>query len=147
MYGDLEEIPVYAKAGAIIPLGPKVTWGGIDNPAILNVHIFAGASNSFNLYEDDGETNGYKDGKFALTPISVNWSVNQGNVRVGPVNGDTTLIPAQRVYKLIIHGIKKPKSCEFQLNGAIHEVPVRYNDTTEMLDVDGVTLSPEMSYL
>ncbi len=57
IYGRLADIPLFAKAGAIVPLGPRVGWGGIDNPSELHVHVFAGADHTFTLYEDDGETN------------------------------------------------------------------------------------------
>ena len=66
----LEDIPVYAKAGAIVPLAPKVGWGGIDNPKELDIYIFPGADNSFELYEDDGETTDYQRGKYAITRFS-----------------------------------------------------------------------------
>jgi alpha-glucosidase (family GH31 glycosyl hydrolase) len=32
VYGGLDEIPVFARAGAIVPLGPRVGWGGVDAP-------------------------------------------------------------------------------------------------------------------
>jgi len=63
----LEDIPVYAKAGAIVPLAPKIGWGGLDNPTELDIYVFPGADNSFALYEDDGETTDYERGKYAIT--------------------------------------------------------------------------------
>ena len=56
IYGSLEDIPVFAKAGAIVPVAPLPAWGGIENPSHLRVHIFPGADNRFELYEDDGKT-------------------------------------------------------------------------------------------
>ena len=85
----LEDIPVFAKAGAIIPLAPKVGWGGIDNPKELDIYIFPGADNSFELYEDDGETTDYQRGKYAITRFSL-----QGNTfTIHPAEGDLESYP------------------------------------------------------
>ena len=67
----LEDIPVYAKAGAIVPLAPKVGWGGIENPKELDLYVFPGADNRFELYEDDGETTDYQRGKYAITAFTL----------------------------------------------------------------------------
>jgi alpha-glucosidase (family GH31 glycosyl hydrolase) len=97
---DLEDIPVFAKAGAIVPLAPKVGWGGIDNPAELDIHVFAGADNTFELYEDDGETMDYEKGKYAITRFSL-----QGDaLTIHPTAGDRSVIPSTRSYCLHIHG-------------------------------------------
>jgi alpha-glucosidase (family GH31 glycosyl hydrolase) len=45
--GKLDDIPVFAKAGAIIPLGPRVKWGGIEAPKELRLELFPGADNRF----------------------------------------------------------------------------------------------------
>ena len=73
VYGDWSDIPVFAKAGAIVPLGPQVGWGGVENPAELTLHIFAGADGQFVLYEDDGATTAYQQGHAAQTPFTLTW--------------------------------------------------------------------------
>src|SRR5690606_26094417 len=73
VYGDWSQIPVLAKAGAIVPLGPLAGWGGVENPAEMAVHVFPGADGQFTLYEDDGETVAYARGSYAETPFVQNW--------------------------------------------------------------------------
>jgi alpha-glucosidase (family GH31 glycosyl hydrolase) len=68
-YTALEDIPLYAKAGAIVPLQERRRWGGIANPQEIELLVFPGADGSFELYEDDGVTTDYQNGKFALTRI------------------------------------------------------------------------------
>jgi len=99
----LKDIPVYAKAGAIVPLAPKVGWGGIDNPTELDIYIFSGADNAFDLYEDDGETTDYQKGKYAITKFSL----KDGIFTVHPVQGDLSVIPAQRTYRIHLRGINE----------------------------------------
>jgi len=97
---SLEDIPVFAKAGAIVPLAPKVGWGGIDNPTELDIHLFPGTDNTFDLYEDDGETTDYERGKYAITRFSL-----QGNqFTIHPAMGDQSVIPSTRTYRIHIHG-------------------------------------------
>ena len=106
----LEDIPVFAKAGAIIPLAPKPHWGGLDNPTEIDIHIFPGANreaspqrsergNTFDLYEDDGETTDYELGKYAITCFEL-----KGNsFTIHPAQGDLSLLPTQRTYRIHIN--------------------------------------------
>ena len=105
----LEDIPVYAKAGAIIPLAPKVTWGGLDNPTELDIYIFPGADNTFDLYEDDGETTDYQHGKYAIT----RFSLKDGVFTVHPTQGDLSVIPARRTYRIHLRGVNEKDHFEF----------------------------------
>ena len=99
----LEDIPVYAKAGAIVPLAPKVGWGGLENPKELDLYVFPGADNRFELYEDDGETTDYQRGKYAITPFTLEKNV----FTIHRTMGDTSLIPAQRTYRVHLRGDRK----------------------------------------
>jgi alpha-glucosidase (family GH31 glycosyl hydrolase) len=91
---SLEDIPVYAKAGAIVPLAPKVGWGGLDNPTELDLYIFPGADNTFDLYEDDGETTDYQRGKYAIT----RFELKGDTFTIHPAEGDLSVIPSKRTY-------------------------------------------------
>ena len=95
----LEDIPVYAKAGAIVPLAPKVGWGGIENPTELDIYIFPGADNTFDLYEDDGETTDYQRGKYAITCFEL----KDDTFTIHPALGDISVIPTQRTYRIHIN--------------------------------------------
>ncbi|MEP7136021.1 MAG: TIM-barrel domain-containing protein [Chloroflexota bacterium] len=95
----LEDILVYAKAGAIVPLAPKVGWGGLANPTELDVHIYPGADNSFDLYEDDGETIDYQHGKYAIT----RFELKDNTFTIHPAQGDPSVIPTQRTYRIYIN--------------------------------------------
>jgi Alpha-glucosidases, family 31 of glycosyl hydrolases len=61
LYRTLEEIPVLAKAGAIIPMTEKISALDVEsNPDELTVRVYAGADNTFALYEDDNTTMAYE---------------------------------------------------------------------------------------
>ncbi|MBO5936886.1 MAG: DUF5110 domain-containing protein, partial [Clostridia bacterium] len=64
MYRGLESIPVFAKEGAIIPLATDDRNNDSSNPKDMTIRIYRG-TNTFDLYEDDGESNEFKNGNFA----------------------------------------------------------------------------------
>ncbi len=128
----LEDIPVYAKVGAIIPLAPKVGWGGIDNPKELEIYIFPGADNTFELYEDDGESTDYQRGKYAITHFSL-----QDNLfTIHPAEGDLSLIPANRIYRIHLRGVDS--STKASVSG-------KYNPALHTLSLEPISLMPKES--
>jgi len=142
LYGALDEIPVLARAGAIVPLGPEAGWSGLANPGDLVVHIFPGADNAFELYEDDGETQAYLAGKHCVTPLLQAWLGDRLEFTIAPAEGDTTLVPARRTYRLVFHGIRPPDDVQLSVSGTNHSPGLAYDDLGEALTVTGVTLEP-----
>ncbi len=141
-YGGLDEIPVLAKAGAIVPLGPRVAWGGIGNPDELTLYIFPGADNRFELYEDDGETQAYQAGKYAITPFGQSWHGDRLECTIGPATGDLAQIPAARAYRLVIRGVRRPEEVRLAINGAEQTSGFTYDEATETVTLDKVSLRP-----
>jgi alpha-glucosidase (family GH31 glycosyl hydrolase) len=125
----LEDIPVFAQAGAIVPLAPKVGWGGLDNPRELDIYIFPGAVNCFELYEDDGETVDYQNGKYAITPFTL----ENNKFTIHAATGDTSLIPAQRTYRIHIRGVDENMSAS---------LPGKYDSATRTFSLEPFTLAP-----
>jgi hypothetical protein len=142
IYGDLSTIPVFAKAGAIVPLGPEVGWGGVTNPETLIVHIFAGADNQLILYEDDGETTEYQHGHSALTTFQQQWQDGTLIFMITPVIGDCAVIPSARTLQLVVHGIVKPDHITLTFNEETLIPSGKYDSLTETLTVTIETVRP-----
>ncbi|MGB8646746.1 MAG: TIM-barrel domain-containing protein [Anaerolineae bacterium] len=140
LYGGLDEIPVIARTGAIIPLGPRAGWGGTGNPAELTVEIFPGADNRFELYEDDGETTAYQQGRFARTPFESRWHGDAIEFTIGAVNGEASLAPSPRTYHLRLHGIRRPDHVRLMVNSVAQEVHGEYDPAGEVWAVTDVVL-------
>jgi len=100
IYGDLTDIPLFAKEGAIVPLAPLSSTNGADLPSHLDVYIFSGADNQFKLYEDDGETNKYLQGDYAITPFLLCEEPDQLKFIIGPVEG--SIIDMTKSIKLFL---------------------------------------------
>jgi alpha-glucosidase len=66
----LGRIPVFVRAGAIVPKGPVVQHTGERALDEVHVHLYQGPESSFTLYEDDGSSFDYTAGVFLRTRIS-----------------------------------------------------------------------------
>jgi alpha-glucosidase (family GH31 glycosyl hydrolase) len=142
-HGRLDEIPVFAHAGAIVPLGPKVGWGGLENPAELDLHVFAGANNEFILYEDDGETTSYQDGAYCLTAFTQEWEANKMAFRISAVSGQTQFAPEKRQYQIFVYGLQEPETVQLQINGQESACRFAYHADLQKLVIYTVELSRE----
>jgi len=101
LHGELQDIPVFAKAGALIPLTPAVAWGGIQNPHEIELHCFPGADNRFELFEDDGADS------FSITPIQSNWDEERWQIEIGAASGSLAHLPQTRRYRLYLYSIDR----------------------------------------
>ncbi|KFZ26768.1 MAG: Alpha-xylosidase [Candidatus Izimaplasma bacterium HR2] len=106
MYSGIDQIPVFAKAGAIIPLSELTSKNQISNPEIIELVLFPGADGEFILYEDDGVSSKYLDGEFVITKIETKYSNNKIELEIHPSIGMKSLIPKNRIYKVIVRGKK-----------------------------------------
>lgn len=123
----LAKLPVFVKAGAIIPMYPAMNYDGEKKADTLTLDIYPYKHSSFNLYEDDGLTRQYRKGAFAKTLIETN-AGNDVVVTIHPAVGNYYGKYLQRVYLVNIHQRKAPK--QVLING----IPVKAMATANMLD-------------
>jgi alpha-D-xyloside xylohydrolase len=60
----LHEIPIFVRAGAILPMGPPIEFAGQANDPI-ELRVYPGADGEFTLYADEGDTYNYEKGAYA----------------------------------------------------------------------------------
>lgn len=125
MFRDLDTIPVLAEEGAIIPLSLD-KGNSVANPESLKLLVYRGEG-EFTLYEDDGETDGYKYGRFALTRYTIS-EKTEGEVdfAINSIVGDDSQVPQVRKYvikfcdiiggKLLIDGVEEEFKQEIEIN-------------------------------
>ncbi|HEV2314049.1 MAG TPA: TIM-barrel domain-containing protein [Candidatus Acidoferrales bacterium] len=91
---DLETIPLYVRAGAVLPLGPvkQYTSEQVDGP--LSVTVYPGADGSFLLYEDDGKSFNYRKGDWM--GIKMAWNDSRRVLSLHLAEGSRMLPPARR---------------------------------------------------
>ena len=67
----LDTIPLFVRAGSIVPMMRGLHYASEDNGSPLEVHVYTGADADFLLYEDAGDGYGYENGEYAL--VSLHW--------------------------------------------------------------------------
>ncbi len=115
---SIEKIPVFVRAGAILPMYPEaLTTAGSDKSTLtFDIWPAAGTREKFEVYEDDGETLQYQKGAYSRQHvIAENIATSfdeQGDmtVVVTPAQGDFKGKPETRVYEYLIHTQAKPAS-------------------------------------
>lgn len=142
-----EDYPVFAKAGAIIPLANNQNLNDTTPPDAMEIHIFPGQSNSYKLYEDDGVSDLYLKGYYLLTLIEYNYLPNNYTVIIRPLEGKSGIIADKRNYKLRFRNTKKSKDvtafirdikidCETSVEGPDFIVEVKDVPTTQQLTIN-----------
>ena len=102
-----EDYPVFAKAGSIITLGDNKLLNDTTPPDELEIQVFPGKSNTYNLYEDDGVSNIFLKGFYLNTQIDYNYMPNNYTVIIRPTEGKKGIIPDTRNYKIVFRNTKK----------------------------------------
>jgi alpha-glucosidase len=100
---SIDQIPVYLRAGAIVPMQPPMLYTGQKpvDPLIVNVWPLApGTSSSYEVYEDSGVAVEYQKGVFARTPIKAMQTGDTLRVEIGPVAGGYPGMLHARAYEL-----------------------------------------------
>ncbi|WP_316798134.1 glycoside hydrolase family 31 protein [Pedobacter frigidisoli] len=72
----LDTIPLFVKAGSIIPMQPEMIYSGEKPVDVITLDVFPFGDSRYNLYEDDNLSSDYKTGKFATTRISSSLKVS-----------------------------------------------------------------------
>ncbi|MFN3668220.1 MAG: TIM-barrel domain-containing protein [Brevundimonas sp.] len=90
----VDTIPVFVRAGSIVPTGPAIqhTAEKLDGP--LTVIVYTGADGAFAFYEDAGVTYAYERGEFSTIPMS--WNDAAGTLAIGARQGQFAGMAAAR---------------------------------------------------
>jgi len=94
----LSRIPLYVRAGSIIPMGPNIQYA-TESIDPLEIRVYKGANGSFTLYEDEGDTYNYETGKYAT--VTFTWDDAGKKLSIGDRNGSYTGMPASRTFNVV----------------------------------------------
>jgi len=101
-----DAIPIYARAGSIIPTGPEIQYTGEKPANPVTLYVYAGTDGSFTLYEDDGLTYDYEHGAFARIPIR--WDDARHTLTVGEREGSFKGMLQERTFNVVLITKDKP---------------------------------------
>lgn len=96
---SLDTIPLFVRDGAVIPMGPSVQYVDEKPADPIELRVYPGADGSFTLYEDQGDTNDYRQGQYATIPIS--WNDKTKKLTIGDRVGSFPGMLKARTFRII----------------------------------------------
>ena len=100
----------------LIPLSNNQNLNDTTPPIDMEVNIFPGQSNSYTLFEDDGESDLYRKDYYLLTQIDYTYMKNNYSVVIRAVQGKSGIIPEKRNYKIIFRNTKRTEDVTAYIN-------------------------------
>ena len=98
---DLEILPLYVRAGSILPLGPVKQHVHQESDEPLTISIYPGADASFLLYEDDGKSFDYRNGEWM--GLQMSWADSQRVLSLKLADGSRMRAPLRRNLAITIN--------------------------------------------
>ena len=92
----LNKIPLFVRAGSIIPIGPDVQYTNEKKWDNLIINVYPGADGTFTLYEDEGDNYNYESG--AYTEIPMKWNDTSHTLTIGSKKGSYNGMLSERKF-------------------------------------------------
>ncbi len=94
-----ERMPLYVRAGSIVPFGPQMQWSDEKPADVIDLYIYKGADGSFTLYEDENVNYNYEKGLYAM--IDFNYDDSEGTLKIGERRGEFPGMLKSRTFNVI----------------------------------------------
>jgi alpha-D-xyloside xylohydrolase len=107
-----DQIPLFVRAGSIVPFGPELQYIGEKPADPLTLYVYSGTDGSFTLYEDDGLTYDYEKGAFAEIPIK--WNDATQMLTLGARKGSFPKMLEQRTVQIVLVSPTKTVGFSFE---------------------------------
>jgi alpha-D-xyloside xylohydrolase len=96
---SIGRIPVYVRAGSIVPLGPDQEWSTEKPEDPIELRVYPGADADFTLYEDENDTYNYEKGAYATIPL--HWNDTTRTLTVGDRKGQFPGMLEKRTFRVV----------------------------------------------
>ena len=100
----LDRLPVYVRAGSIVPLGPDVEWSTEKPADPIELRVYRGADGEFTLYEDENDNYNYEKGIHAT--IAFRWDNAKQVLTIADRQGEFPGMLASRTFRVVFVGEK-----------------------------------------
>ena len=98
----LDRMPLYVRAGSIVPLGPDVEYATEKPADPVEVRVYPGANGDFTLYEDENDNYNYEKGVYATIPM--HWDDATGVLTIGDRKGSFPGMLQTRTFRVLFVG-------------------------------------------
>jgi alpha-D-xyloside xylohydrolase len=95
----IDIIPLYVKAGSILPMGPKVQYATEKNWGTMEIRIYEGADGEFTLYEDENDSYNYEKGIYST--ITFSWNDAKKTLTIGERKGSFPGMLKERKFNIV----------------------------------------------
>jgi alpha-D-xyloside xylohydrolase len=95
----LDRIPLYVRAGSIVPMGSEIEYADEDPDGPIELRVYTGADGSFNLYNDEGNNYDYKKGVHSVIPIQ--WNEAAKTLTIGARVGAYPGMAKERTFNIV----------------------------------------------
>jgi alpha-D-xyloside xylohydrolase len=95
----IETIPVYVKAGSIVPMGPFLQYATEKPADPMELRIYTGSNGKFVLYEDENDNYNYEKGVYSTIPIQ--WNEAKQELTIGKRTGNFPGMLNKRTFKIV----------------------------------------------
>lgn len=103
----IERMPLYIRAGSILPMGEAVQYAARNNQNVLELRIYTGTDGTFTLYEDEGDTYAYEKGEYST--IELHWSDGAKRLMIGARTGGFKQYSPEITFNVVLvrenHGV------------------------------------------
>ena len=96
----LDHIPLYVRAGSILPMGPEIEYADQAPAGPIELRIYAGADGAFSLYQDAGDGYAYEKGERSLIPMR--WDDKTATLTIGARQGSYPGAPSTMNFHLVL---------------------------------------------
>lgn len=98
----LDRLPLYVRAGSILPLGPEMEWSTQKPEDPIELRVYRGADGDFTLYEDENDNYDYEKGVYATIPL--HWDDAKQVLTIGDRKGQFPGMLASRTFRVVFVG-------------------------------------------
>jgi alpha-D-xyloside xylohydrolase len=95
----LDRIPLYVRAGSIIPMGPELQYAAEEPADPIELRIYRGADGAFTLYEDENDGYNYEKGIHSTIPIQ--WNEATQTLNIGERKGRFPEMLESRTFRIV----------------------------------------------
>ena len=124
-----ERIPLYVRAGSIIPFGPEMQYADEKPAEHIKVYVYQGADAEFTLYEDENVNYNYEQGKYSVIPMTYNDAT--GQFTIGKRKGEFDGMLKERTFEIIQVNPGHPVAFDRNAKGVV----VRYNGENRIIQL------------
>ncbi len=111
----IDIMPLFVKAGSILPVGPKVQYATEKKWDNLEIRVYPGADGTFTLYEDENDNYNYEKGQYST--IVFHWNDKKRELTIDARKGSFPGMLSQRTFNVVVVG--KDKGVGMEAGGSV----------------------------